>query len=31
MLQPADLAACVWLAATMPQHAIVDEIVISTR
>lgn len=31
MLQPEDLAACVWLAATMPQHAIVDEIVLSTR
>ena len=31
MLQPDDLAACVWLAATLPHHAIVDEIVISTR
>jgi NAD(P)-dependent dehydrogenase (short-subunit alcohol dehydrogenase family) len=31
MLQPADLAACVWLAATLPSHAIVDEIVLSTR
>ena len=31
MLQPEDLAACVWLAATLPSHAIVDEIVVSTR
>ena len=31
MLQPEDLAECVWLAATLPQHAILDEIVISTR
>jgi NAD(P)-dependent dehydrogenase (short-subunit alcohol dehydrogenase family) len=31
MLQPDDLAACVWLAATLPSHAIVDEIVLSTR
>ena len=31
MLQPEDLAACVWLAATLPSHAIVDEIVLSTR
>jgi NAD(P)-dependent dehydrogenase (short-subunit alcohol dehydrogenase family) len=31
MLQPDDLAACVWLAATLPPHAIVDEIVVSTR
>jgi NAD(P)-dependent dehydrogenase (short-subunit alcohol dehydrogenase family) len=31
MLQPEDLAACVWLAATLPPHAIVDEIVLSTR
>jgi NAD(P)-dependent dehydrogenase (short-subunit alcohol dehydrogenase family) len=31
MLQPEDLAACVWLAATLPAHAIVDEIVLSTR
>lgn len=31
MLQPEDLAACVWLAASLPNHAILDEIVISTR
>lgn len=31
MLQPEDLASCVWMAATLPLHAIVDEIVISTR
>jgi NAD(P)-dependent dehydrogenase (short-subunit alcohol dehydrogenase family) len=31
MLQPEDLAACVWLAATLPHQAIVDEIVLSTR
>jgi NAD(P)-dependent dehydrogenase (short-subunit alcohol dehydrogenase family) len=31
MLQPDDLAACVWLAATLPSRAIVDEIVLSTR
>ena len=31
MLQPEDLAACVWLAATLPARAIVDEIVLSTR
>lgn len=31
MLQPEDVAACVWLAATLPNHAIVDEVVISTR
>lgn len=31
MLQPEDLAACVWLAATLPPRAIVDEIVLSTR
>jgi NAD(P)-dependent dehydrogenase (short-subunit alcohol dehydrogenase family) len=31
MLQPEDLAACVWLAATLPPHAILDEVVISTR
>jgi NAD(P)-dependent dehydrogenase (short-subunit alcohol dehydrogenase family) len=31
MLQPEDLAACAWLAATLPPHAILDEIVISTR
>jgi NAD(P)-dependent dehydrogenase (short-subunit alcohol dehydrogenase family) len=31
MLQPEDLAACVWLVATLPPHAILDEISISTR
>jgi NAD(P)-dependent dehydrogenase (short-subunit alcohol dehydrogenase family) len=31
MLQPEDLAACVWLVATLPAHAILDEISISTR
>jgi NAD(P)-dependent dehydrogenase (short-subunit alcohol dehydrogenase family) len=31
MLQPDDLAACVWLAATLPAHAIVEEILLSTR
>ncbi len=31
MLQPEDLAACVWLAATLPPHAILDEIALSTR
>lgn len=31
MLQPEDLAACVWLAATLPAHAILDEITLSTR
>jgi NAD(P)-dependent dehydrogenase (short-subunit alcohol dehydrogenase family) len=31
MLQPEDLAECVWLAATLPHHAIVEEISLSTR
>jgi NAD(P)-dependent dehydrogenase (short-subunit alcohol dehydrogenase family) len=31
MLQPDDLAACVWLVATLPQRAIVDEISLSSR
>ena len=31
MLQPEDLAACVWLVATLPPRAIVDEISLSTR
>lgn len=31
MLQPEDLAACVWLAATLPARAIVEEIALSTR
>ncbi len=31
MLQPDDLAACVWLVATLPTRAIVDEISLSSR
>jgi NAD(P)-dependent dehydrogenase (short-subunit alcohol dehydrogenase family) len=31
MLQPDDLAACVWLVATLPSRAIVDEISLSSR
>ena len=31
MLQPDDVAACVWLAATLPSRAIVEEIFISSR
>ena len=31
MLQPEDLAACVWLAVTLPPRAIVEEISLSTR
>jgi len=31
MLQPEDLAACVWLVATLPSRAIVEEISLSTR
>ena len=31
MLQPEDLAACVWLVATLPPRAILDEISLSTR
>jgi NAD(P)-dependent dehydrogenase (short-subunit alcohol dehydrogenase family) len=31
MLQPEDLAACVWLAATLPQRVVLDEISLSTR
>jgi NAD(P)-dependent dehydrogenase (short-subunit alcohol dehydrogenase family) len=31
MLQPEDLAACVWLAAGLPARAIVDEISLSSR
>jgi NAD(P)-dependent dehydrogenase (short-subunit alcohol dehydrogenase family) len=31
MLQPEDLAACVWLAATLPPRAVVEEISLSTR
>jgi NADP-dependent 3-hydroxy acid dehydrogenase YdfG len=31
MLQPEDLAACVWLVATMPQRVVMDEISLSSR
>jgi len=31
MLQPEDIAACVWLAATLPPRAIIEEISLSTR
>jgi NAD(P)-dependent dehydrogenase (short-subunit alcohol dehydrogenase family) len=31
MLQPDDLAACVWLVVTLPARAIVDEISVSSR
>ena len=31
MLQPEDLAACVWLVATLPSRAIVEEILLSSR
>jgi NAD(P)-dependent dehydrogenase (short-subunit alcohol dehydrogenase family) len=31
MLQPEDLAACVWLVATLPQHVVLDEISLSSR
>lgn len=31
MLQPEDLAACVWLAATLPARVVLDEISLSTR
>ena len=31
MIQPEDMAACVWLAATMPHQVIVEEIFLSTR
>ena len=31
MLQPEDVAACVWLAATLPQRVVLDEISLSTR
>lgn len=31
MLQPEDLAECVWLAATLPPRVILDEITLSTR
>ena len=31
MLQPDDLAACVWLVATLPARVVLDEISLSTR
>lgn len=31
MIQPDDLAACVWLAATLPPRVVVDEISLSSR
>jgi NAD(P)-dependent dehydrogenase (short-subunit alcohol dehydrogenase family) len=31
MIQPEDVAACVWLVATLPPAAIVEEILLSTR
>jgi NAD(P)-dependent dehydrogenase (short-subunit alcohol dehydrogenase family) len=31
MLQPEDLAACVWLVATAPPRAVIDEISLSSR
>jgi NAD(P)-dependent dehydrogenase (short-subunit alcohol dehydrogenase family) len=31
MLQPDDLAACVWLAATLPPRVVLDEITLSSR
>jgi NAD(P)-dependent dehydrogenase (short-subunit alcohol dehydrogenase family) len=31
MLQPEDLAACVWLVATLPPRVVLDEITLSTR
>jgi NAD(P)-dependent dehydrogenase (short-subunit alcohol dehydrogenase family) len=31
MLQPEDLAACVWLVATLPPRVVLDEITMSTR
>jgi NAD(P)-dependent dehydrogenase (short-subunit alcohol dehydrogenase family) len=31
MIQPEDVAACVWLVATLPPSAIVEEILLSTR
>jgi NAD(P)-dependent dehydrogenase (short-subunit alcohol dehydrogenase family) len=31
MLQPEDLAACVWLVATLPSRAVLDEISLSSR
>ena len=31
MLQPEDIAECVWLAATLPARAVLDEISLSSR
>ena len=31
MLQPEDLAACVWLVATLPPRVVLDEITLSSR
>ena len=31
MLQPEDIAACVWLAASLPSRALVEEIALSSR
>jgi NADP-dependent 3-hydroxy acid dehydrogenase YdfG len=31
MLQPDDIAECVWLAATLPSRAVLDEISVSSR
>jgi NAD(P)-dependent dehydrogenase (short-subunit alcohol dehydrogenase family) len=31
MLQPEDIAACVWLVATLPPRAVVEEILLSSR
>jgi NAD(P)-dependent dehydrogenase (short-subunit alcohol dehydrogenase family) len=31
MLQPEDLAACVWLVATLPSRVVLDEVSLSTR
>ena len=31
MLQPEDLAECVWLVATLPHRVVVDEISLSSR
>ena len=31
MIQPEDMAACVWLVATLPSRAIVEEISLSSR
>jgi NAD(P)-dependent dehydrogenase (short-subunit alcohol dehydrogenase family) len=31
MLQPEDIAACAWLAATLPPRAIVEEILVSSK